>query len=337
MMSSRSLRRPGAAPALSLVLALLSSLAAPRLAAADDKDGKDRKESKDGKDPGMAAGVKKAGKHFQRGVALYNEADYRAALVEFRRAYETAPNSAVLYNIGQTYYQLQSYAQALTTFERYLAESGEKAAHAKEVEDTVEILRARVGKLQLAVNVDGCEITVDDELAGKTPIGEPVLVSIGRRKVIAMCEGRAAETRVVEVAAGDVVEVKIALATNALPANGLRGERAAGGAKSTTNWRKIGWISTGVLAAAATTAGVLALMASSDLDDERHTFPSSLDALDDKASKLRRLSLAADVLGAATLVVGGITLTYTLTSSKSKEKVQLSVAPTSVSLSGTFD
>lgn len=328
--------RPSAAPALAPLRSLLAALAAvaavlvllaaPRPAAADDK-----KEA-----PGVAAGIKKAGKHFQRGVALYNEADYRAALVEFRRAYETAPNPAVLYNIGQTYYQLQSYAQALTTFERYLAESGEQAAHAKEVEDTVDILRSRVGKLQIAVNLDGCEVTVDDELAGKTPIGEPVLVSIGRRKVIAMCEGRAAETRVVEVAAGDLLEVKIALAANALPASALRADRPAG-SKSSTNWRKVGWISTGVLAAAAATTGVLALMASSDLDDERSTYPSSLDALDDKASKLRRLSLAADVLGAATLVVGGITLTYTLTSSKSKEKVQLSVAPTSVLLSGSFD
>lgn len=328
--------RQSAAPALALLRSLLAALAAavavvvllaaPRPAAADDK-----KEA-----PGVAAGIKKAGKHFQRGVALYNEADYRAALVEFRRAYETAPNPAVLYNIGQTYYQLQSYAQALTTFERYLAESGEQAAHAKEVEDTVDILRSRVGKLQISVNLDGCEVTVDDELAGKTPIGEPVLVSIGRRKVIAMCEGRAAETRVVEVAAGDVVEVKLVLAVNALPASALRADRPAG-SKSSTDWRKVGWISTGVLAAAAATTGVLALMASSDLDDERHTYPSSLDALDDKASKLRRLSLAADVLGAATLVVGGITLTYTLTSSKSKEKVQLSVAPTSVLLSGSFD
>lgn len=331
--------RPSAAPALAplpplrsllaavAVIAAIVLLAAPRPAAADDK-----KEA-----PGVAAGIKKAGKHFQRGVALYNEADYRAALVEFRRAYETAPNPAVLYNIGQTYYQLQSYAQALTTFERYLAESGEQAAHAKEVEDTVDILRSRVGKLQISVNLDGCEVTVDDELAGKTPIGEPVLVSIGRRKVIAMCEGRAAETRVVEVAAGDVVEVKLVLAANALPASALRADRAGAGSKSATNWRRVGWISTGVLAAAAATTGVLALMASSDLDDERHTYPSSLGALDDKASKLRRLSLAADVLGAATLVVGGLTLTYTLTSSKSKEKVQLSVAPTSVLLSGSFD
>ncbi len=281
------------------------------------------------------AGIKKAGKHFQRGVTLYGEADYRAALVEFRRAYEVAPNAAVLYNIGQTYYQLQSYAQALTVFQRYLAESGDSVAHRKEVEDTIDILEARVGKLAIAVNLEGCEVTVDDELAGKTPIGEPVLVSIGRRKVIAMCEGRAAETRIVEVAAGDLLEVKIALAANATAPSAAALSRSTGSRSTAATWRKVGWISTGVLAAAAVTTGALALIASSDLDDERNTYPSSLDALDDKATKLRRLSLAADLLGAATLVVGGITLTMTLTRSRTSE-VRLSVAPTGMALSGTF-
>src|SRR3954464_11843156 len=79
----------------------------------------------------------KSGKHFQRGVSLYTEADYRAALVEFRRAYEIAPNSAVLYNIGETYYQLQNYAAALSTLQRYLNESGTTAAHRRDVEQTI--------------------------------------------------------------------------------------------------------------------------------------------------------------------------------------------------------
>ncbi len=292
------------------------------------------------------AAVKKAGKHFQRGVTLYNEADYRAALVEFRRAYEVAPNAAVLFNIGQTYYQLQSYAQALTVFERYLAEAGDNATHKKDVEETVDILKSRVGKLAIAVNLDGCEVTVDDELAGKTPIGEPVLVSVGRRKVIAMCEGRTAETRVVEVAAGDLLEVKIALAvlSSASSAAAAVAARPSEVKDSGATWRKIGWTTTGVLAAGAITTGVLALLASNDLDEERKTYPSSLDDLDDKSNKVRRYSIAADVLGAAALVVGGVTLTFTLTSrgKKSDDRreqsaLRLNVAPGSLAISGTFD
>ncbi|HEX7603304.1 MAG TPA: hypothetical protein VF316_16915, partial [Polyangiaceae bacterium] len=56
--------------------------------------------------------IKEAGQHFQRAVSLYNETDYNGALVEFKRAYATAPNVNVLYNIGQSQFQLQRYAQA---------------------------------------------------------------------------------------------------------------------------------------------------------------------------------------------------------------------------------
>jgi uncharacterized membrane protein len=50
----------------------------------------------------VATATRDAGKHFQRGVSLYGEADYRAALIEFKRAYALAPNAAVLYHVGQT-------------------------------------------------------------------------------------------------------------------------------------------------------------------------------------------------------------------------------------------
>ena len=97
--------------------------------------------------------TRQAGEHFDRGVAMYGEADYRAALVEFRKAYEIAPNAAVLYNLGQTYYQLQNYAAALTAFERYLADSGESPSHEAEVKGAIKTLKSRVGKLLVATNL----------------------------------------------------------------------------------------------------------------------------------------------------------------------------------------
>src|SRR6185503_17125341 len=156
--------------------------------------------------------AKEASKHFQRGVALYGEADYRAALVEFRKAYEIQPNATVLYNIGQTYYQLQNYAAALTTLDRYLSEAGTQASHRSEVEQTLEILQSRVGRISVTTNISPCEVSVDDEHIAKTPLREPVLVSIGRRKVTAACEGRAAETKFVDIAAGDTQPVAFSFA-----------------------------------------------------------------------------------------------------------------------------
>jgi hypothetical protein len=313
---------------LLLVAALLSAPLAPLAYAADAP-------------AGAASPMKEAGKHFQRGVALYTEADYRAALVEFRRAYDVAPNAAVLYNIGQTHYQLQNYAAALSTLERYLTESGAGAAHRPEVEQTIETLRARVGKVEVATNVPGCEVTVDDELVGKTPLAQAVLVSIGRRKITAMYQGRPPETRFVEVAAGDTVKLALTLADpqgqgDAQPPGATSVATAAPSASGPSQGLlTAGWITTGVLAAGAITTGILALSASSDLKSAHTTYPESHDDLSKKASRVATFSTVADVLGIAGVVVGGVTLYFTLTRSRAGE-VRVGVAPRGIQLGGTF-
>jgi tetratricopeptide (TPR) repeat protein len=281
--------------------------------------------------------AKEASKHFQRGVALYGEADYRAALVEFRKAYEIAPNATVLYNIGQTYYQLQNYAAALTTLERYLAEAGSTASHRPEVEQTLEILQSRVGRISVTSSVAGCEIAVDDEHVARSPLREPVLVSIGHRKVTAACDGRPAETRYVDVAAGDTAPVQFSL-TEPSSAIGTAEKPAVVVVK--TNWAYRLWVGTVVAGAGALVVGGVAFKESRDLKSLRNEDPvqpeqqaSKAVALSDKAKLVSRLSLAADVLGVATLVTGGIALKLTL--SKSTE-VRVSVVPGGVQLAGTF-
>jgi hypothetical protein len=281
--------------------------------------------------------AKEASKHFQRGVALYGEADYRAALVEFRKAYEIAPNATVLYNIGQTYYQLQNYAAALTTLERYLNEAGAQAAHRSEVETTLEILQSRVGRVSVTSNVPGCEITIDDEHVSRTPLREPVLVSIGHRKVSADCDGHPAATRYVDVAAGDVAPVQFTLSDKG--AIGTAGSPAVA-VKSSTNWTTRLWIATAVLGAGALVTGGIAFKESRDLKslrDERPVQPEDAAAraraLDDKSKLVSRFSLAADLLAAATLVTGGIALKLTL--SKTTE-VRVSLAPGGLQVAGTF-
>jgi tetratricopeptide (TPR) repeat protein len=274
-----------------------------------------------------------AGKHFQRGVTLYNEADYHAALVEFRRAYEIVPNPAVLYNIGQTYYQLQNYAAALVALGRYLTEAGPAAGHRREVEQTIDTLQTRVGKVAITANVPGCDITVDDELIGKTPIEEPVVVSIGRRKVTALREGRPVETRFIDVAAGDTVKLALSINENARPLANPGGTTPPkpGGMSAITK----GWYVTGGLAAVAIGAGAAAYFQSQSLKTARETFPAKQSDLDSKGAWVTRLSLVADVAGIAALVVGGITLKYSLSQSSDHE-AHVAIAPNGIQIAGKF-
>jgi tetratricopeptide (TPR) repeat protein len=259
-----------------------------------------------------------AGRHFDRAVALYAEADYQAALVEFKRAYGTVPNPTVLYNIGETEYQLQDYAGALAAFTRYLSDAPQSAPHRVEVEASVELLKTRVGRLSVVTIPAGAEVSVDDAVQGKTPLADRLVVSVGHRKVSATLAGRSPAVRYVDVAAGDSASVMIELppptpdeaATLAGPP-GSRAEPAAP-AHGSSALRTLGWIGTGMLAAGATAAGVLALKSSSDLQNARNTYPISAATLQADADHTRTYSVLADSLAAAAVVVGAVTLVATL-------------------------
>ena len=131
--------------------------------------------------------------------------------MEFKRAYVLLPRATVLYNIGQAEFQLQEYAQALSTLERFLAETGPNAARRAEVQETVEILRGRVGQVLLNSDRDGCEVTLDEQSVGSTPLAKPIPVSIGRRRVVVSCPGGERATRDAEVASGQTVALDVRL------------------------------------------------------------------------------------------------------------------------------
>jgi len=269
---------------------------------------------------------REAARHFQRGVALYSEADYRGALVEFKRTAALIPNPAVLYNIGETEYQLQEYASALSTFERYLNEGGSGESHRAEVESNVKALRARVGHVVITTSPAGADIVLDDQPIGKTPFDKPVRVSIGRRKVVATLAGRLPATRYVEIAAEDVVPVSLQLlpasASSAPSDQALAPPAAVGsgaespGASHGAALRVLGWVATGALAAGAGTFGILAMRESKSLQAAREAFPTAGSELDRAASATTTYSILADALGAGVLVVGSITLYATLSAPK---------------------
>jgi tetratricopeptide (TPR) repeat protein len=278
-------------------------------------------------EPNAAANAE-AAKHFQRGVTMYNEADYRAALVEFRRAYETSPNAAVLYNIGQTYYQLQNYAAALVALGRYLTEAGPSASHRREVEATVDTLQSRVGKVAITTSLPGADITVDDELVGKTPLDEPVLVSIGRRKITALRDGRVTETRFVDVAAGDTVNVALAAGTRN---EQLTTTPKTSGKSSLT----LGWVITGGLGVVMVGTGVGAYIESRSLQDARSKYHASADDLNSKANLVKWLSRTADA--SAVLAVIGTAVMLKLTWSRSdSSETRVALTPSGIQIAGKF-
>ncbi|WP_437577888.1 hypothetical protein [Sorangium sp. So ce887] len=307
---------------------------------------------------GPTDGTAEADARFRRGVELYNEADYSAALTEFRRAYALAPAYQVLYNVAGACYQLRDYACALRAFERYLTDGGAQIAADRraEVERDIAVLRGRVATVALSTSVPDMEIAVDDVPVGRTPLAEPLLMSAGRRRIVAAAAGRPAVTRVIDVAGGDQVELRLeipdAQAQQAVRAGprlvapspeqpGVAMDRASRQERSVP---VLPWIATGALAAGAAVTGVLALGASRALGAELADFPGDAQAIERARTRTATLAVTTDLLAGAAVLVGGVALYLTVAGGAERSggahaslpSIRAVVAPSSFRLLGTF-
>jgi tetratricopeptide (TPR) repeat protein len=319
-------------------LALAALLLSPALAAAQAPA------------PPTDAAVEAGKAHFVRAVSLFHEGDFRSALVEFRRAYDLSHNYKVLFNIGQTEYEVQEYAGALRSFQRYLAEGGAEieAARRASVEDDIKKLTARVARVDVRANVEGAEVLVDDVVVGKTPLTEPVLVSIGRRKVTLQKGGVVSAARFVDLAGGDRTSVALELAEPGAtaappPLAPVAPIVATAAPAATTSPPRTGtWVSlgvTGALTVGAVVTGVLALGAHSDAETKLATLGVSKSDVEAAHSKTAALALATDVLGGAAIAMAGVTLAIGLTGRKSAAapaSAGLTLGPRGAALSGRF-
>lgn len=254
-----------------------------------------------------AAPQSEADKRFRRGIELYGEGDFNAALIEFRRAYELDPRYQALYNIGETYFQLQDYANALKTLEQYLKDGGAKvsAERRDEVQKEIEKLRARVATIEVTTRAPGVEITVDDVARGRTPL--TIVVSAGRRKVAANQPGKPPVVQVIDVAGGDTKKVTLEVADEPKEQDKPRSVPPAP------------WIVMGVLTAGAVVTGSLALGASSGLQDELAKRPGDKDAISSAKSKTFALALTTDILAGSALVMAGVSIYFTASALSSKK------------------
>ncbi|PKN43431.1 MAG: hypothetical protein CVU63_12310 [Deltaproteobacteria bacterium HGW-Deltaproteobacteria-20] len=296
--------------------------------------------------------VDEARDRFKRGVDLFREGNFRAALIEFRRANEASPNYRIQFNLGQTYFELQDYAGALDAFERYLREGGSEVAPERkaEVEAEIEKLRKRVGRVMITTNVSGAEVLIDDTVVGTTPLESPVVVSAGRRKVSASKGPGIPTVRYVEVAGGDAMTVELVLAaetTTPAPAPNPTPEPLApqtpqeSPGMGTGFW--VGLVATGVFTTGAVVSGIMASGAKSDYDKQLDTFPTKPADIQDARDRTDRYALMTDIFGGAALVAGVVTIAFAASGPSEPEPaaavtppVKVGIGPGSFVIDGRF-
>lgn len=260
---------------------------------------------------------------FKRGIQLYEEENFTAALAEFRRAYELVPAYQVLYNVARSCYQTRDYVCALKTFDRYLAEGGATIERTRrdEVEREIALMKRRVVTINLKAT-KGATITVDGSPVGEYPVPTPFLVNEGRRQFRAATPGKENVEKMVDLVGGETTVVDLQQG-DAIGAPAPSTVDSSRGGSTTHYWL---WGGAGVLAVATGICGVVALSASSDASDIRSN-GGTLSAYDSAESRMRTFSVVTDVLGVATIGVAVAALVVTLSkpdSPRSTEKLTTS-------------
>lgn len=155
-----------------------------------------------------------AKRHFQQGVALYNDANYNAALAEFEAAYKLRPSAGVLYNIGLSQKSLFRYNEAIASLEKFLTTDPKLTAERKtEVTQLITEMKALLADVTFDVTPAGATVLLDGRTIGTTPLVYPI--ATGQHVVEIVAEGHKPLRRELMITAG--VPVKIANPLTVIP------------------------------------------------------------------------------------------------------------------------
>ncbi|HWN71814.1 MAG TPA: PEGA domain-containing protein, partial [Haliangium sp.] len=124
----------------------------------------------------------RAADHYDRGLRLYEQGDYEAAIEEFVSAYCHTPYHRVLKDIAQSFERMVNYEKAVAYLGRYLQETPAEEVEERRVQAArMEVLRGLPARVRVATVPPGAKITLrnehglqaSDRADGEKPIAIP--------------------------------------------------------------------------------------------------------------------------------------------------------------------
>jgi hypothetical protein len=106
----------------------------------------------------------RAADHYDRGLRLYEQGDYEAAIEEFVSAYCHKPYHRVLKDVAQSFERMVNYEKAVAYLERYLRETPADEADERRVQTArMEVLRRLPARLRVATVPPGATVSLRDQ------------------------------------------------------------------------------------------------------------------------------------------------------------------------------
>lgn len=250
----------------------------------------------------------RAREHYERGVGLFDEGQFVAALAEFEAAYALTHRATLLFNVGQIHARLGHAVEATEALERYLAEAGEVSPERRAlVEAELATQRARIARLEVDVSVEGAAISLDDVERGRSPLATPLSVSAGEHVLVVSADGHEASRRRFRIAGGETQTLRVEfIRLSPVDANGGPPRALVSPSSSTTPFPALTTVGAVIAGAGLVAFGVGGLVTL--LEHARLTDPStgcSPSCTAEQTSTVAVTRVVADV-GLGVLAVGGV-------------------------------
>jgi tetratricopeptide (TPR) repeat protein len=155
--------------------------------------------------------VKKARDLFAQGVKLYSSGRFERALEAFQQAYDLRPNAIVRVNIANCHERMGRPVEAISNFERFLAETDGQSRQQQAVESAIKRLRGKLSELTIQVVPDGASVQIDSIQRKRAPIVEPIALSAGKHVIEVTHSDYPPERREIELQSGRPMEISIIL------------------------------------------------------------------------------------------------------------------------------
>lgn len=149
-----------------------------------------------------------------KGVKLYLDKNYEAAIVEFKAAYNARPKGSPLVNISLCYKSLFDYPKAILALEEALAKHSDTMDEPtkKAAQDAIVEMRDLLAYVTVQVSPAQATLTIDGEDLPASALKAPIPLGPGPHRIIARAEGHASAEESVTLASGEKDHVvKLAL------------------------------------------------------------------------------------------------------------------------------
>ena len=150
---------------------------------------------------------------FERGVSLADRGEIDAAIEAFETAYRSQPHPAVLFNLGQAYSAGGRPLEAVRALRSYLELAAPVSPRKEQAEQLLRFNEARIGRLNLRVQPEHAEVTIDGRGVGKARDVPSIDLAAGSHVISAQAQGYAAVTRQVSIRpwAGQAASLELVL------------------------------------------------------------------------------------------------------------------------------